>query len=94
MLDGEQQLCVLVLRPLLEQIHITHVSAAFVINESFLMALNLIRGFWERVRIKEKSRVTKERIWSRRLVVSGVNIQEGWREKSLQVILWLTVSVV
>lgn len=56
MQDAEQQLCVLVQRALLEQIRITHVSAAFVINESFLVALSLIRGFWERVRIKEKSR--------------------------------------
>lgn len=44
MQDAEQQLCVLVLRALLEQIRITHVSAAFVINESFLVALSLIRG--------------------------------------------------
>lgn len=52
-------------RTLLQQIHLTHVRATFVINESFLVALNLIRGWWDS-RIKGKSRDLRGWTWNRR----------------------------
>ncbi len=68
----------IVLKAQLELIHITH-----DLGKSFLTVLNLGA---------EKKR--ERRIRSRRPVVSGMNAQVGEREKRLQIILWLMVSVV